>query len=408
MIEFRYNAVDGAGKVCSGILTAGSLVEARQVLRSRALLPVLITPKSRKASAAERKRPTRTFRSAITSKTLTLITRQLASLIANSIRIEEALAAVARQDLPARAKNVLMEIRHQIIDGSSLAKALSAQGNVFPRQYISSVAAGESSGRLDIVLEHLADYTETRQENRQTLQLALIYPAFLALVSGAVIVLLLTKVVPDVVSVYQRRGADLPLSTDLLIAISDFLRQFGVGILVALTLIYAALAWTVRLPAGRQAWGRWSLKAPLFGPFNLRRQAAEISGTLAILIQSGVPLVEALKTAAGVASNDYVSNRLHMAANDVGEGTALHLALSRTGVMPPMMLAIVASAMRSGELGPALARTARDQQKELGAQTKALVALIEPMVLLIMGGIVLFIVLAILTPIVNLNTLSGV
>ena len=365
MIEFRYNAVDGAGKVCSGILTAGSLVEARQVLRSRALLPVLITPKSRKASAAERKRPTRTFRSAITSKTLTLITRQLASL-------------------PARAKNVLMEIRHQIIDGSSLAKALSAQGNVFPRQYISSVAAGESSGRLDIVLEHLADYTETRQENRQTLQLALIYPAFLALVSGAVIVLLLTKVVPDVVSVYQRRGADLPLSTDLLIAISDFLRQFGVGILVALTLIYAALAWTVRLPAGRQAWGRWSLKAPLFGPFNLRRQAAEISGTLAILIQSGVPLV------------------------DVGEGTALHLALSRTGVMPPMMLAIVASAMRSGELGPALARTARDQQKELGAQTKALVALIEPMVLLIMGGIVLFIVLAILTPIVNLNTLSGV
>ena len=146
----------------------------------------------------------------------------------------------------------------------------------------------------------------------------------------------------------------------------------------------------------------------MFGPFNLRRQAAEISGTLAILIQSGVPLVEALKTAAGVASNDYVSNRMRMAANDVGEGTALDLALSRTGVMPPMMLAIVASAIRSGELGPALARTARDQQKELGAQTKALVALMEPMVLLVMGGIVLFIVLAILTPIVNLNTLSGV
>ncbi|MEH6694496.1 MAG: type II secretion system F family protein [Hyphomonas sp.] len=408
MMQFRYNAVDSTGKACSGTLTAGTLVEARQVLRSKALLPVQITLASGKASAAGRKRPTRTFRSAITSKTLTLITRQLASLIANSIRIEEALAAVARQDLPARAKTVLTEIRHQIIDGSSLAKALSAQGNVFPRQYISSVAAGESSGRLDIVLEHLAEYTETRQENRQTLQLALIYPAFLALVSGAVIVLLLTKVVPDVVSVYQRRGADLPLSTDLLIAVSNFLRQFGLGILAALTLLYVALAWAVRRPAGRQAWGRWSLKAPLFGPFNLRRQAAEISGTLAILIQSGVPLVEALKTAAGVASNDYVSSRMHLAANDVGEGTALDLALSRTGVMPPMMLAIVASAIRSGELGPALARTARDQQKELGAQTKALVALMEPMVLLVMGGIVLFIVLAILTPIVNLNTLSGV
>tara|TARA_R110001606_G_scaffold169449_1_gene314505 strand:+ start:10120 stop:11346 length:1227 start_codon:yes stop_codon:yes gene_type:complete len=408
MTEFRYNAVDEAGKVRSGILTAPSLVEARHALRRQALLPVRIVATSAESRGLHGAATGKRGRRAIGAKTLTLITRQLASLVSNAIRLEEAFAAIARQDLPGRVKAVLGEVRNQIIDGRSLADALSAQGSAFPRQYISSVAAGEASGRLDIVLEHLADYTETRQENRQTLQLALIYPAFLALVSGAVIMLLLTKVVPDVVAVYQRRGTDLPISTELLIGMSGFLRHFGGIMLLSLVLTYAGMIWTLRHPAGRRLWGRWSLKAPLLGPFTRRRQAAEVSSTLAILIQSGVPLVHALRTAAGVASNDHVADRIRMAASEVAEGMALDQALARTGVVPPMMLAIVTSAVRSGELGPALGRTSRDQQKELAAQTKALVALMEPMVLLVMGSIVLFIVMAILTPIVSLNTLSGV
>lgn len=407
MTQFSYQAVDAAGAVSNGQIDARDEIDARAKLRSRSLLPVAVDPLHKPASVAYGRRLP-SFGNRIGPATLSRVSRQLASLIGNDIRVEDALSAIARQGLPRTAVASLLGARKQIIEGRSFSDALAAQGNLYPKAFVAAISAGEASGRLDVVLNYLALHMESEWSNRRTIQFAMIYPAFLALVSALIISLLLTNVVPDIMAVYQRRGTELPLATDILISISRALRQWGLAGLALLALAIFIWRWAVSKPAGKQAAAKWALTLPVIGNFLSRRHAAQMATTLAMLVQSGVPLVRALRISAEVSGNVHVRAAMQKAANDVSDGAALDSALSRTGFIPSMMLSMISGAVRSGQLSEALNWAGRDEQSALDQKMKALVALLEPVIMLVMGGVILFIVLAILTPITRLNSLTGV
>lgn len=406
MAEFRFEAVDESGAARRGKLQAPDAASVRNTLRARGFLPVHVEPTGLSTERGHSKALSR-VRRPINAATLSGVTRQLATLLANDIRIEDALSVTARQGVSVRTAGILQDVRNRIVDGQSFAGALAQQGRSFPRPYIAAVAAGEASGRLDTVLGHLAQHTEEAWTNRRTIILALIYPGFLALVSTLIITLLMTQVVPDILGVYQRRSTELPAATQVLVALSQGLRTSGPALIALSVLAAAGAAWFRSTPSGNLLVAAQALRFPVVGSFLKQKHAAQIASTLAILVQSGVPLVRALSIAAEVSGNTQVQNLFHAAASDVGDGAPLDAALARTGILPQMMLSMIAGGIRSGELGAALAWTGRDEQAALDRKLKALTALIEPVVLLLMGGIILFIVMAILTPITRLNALAG-
>lgn len=402
MAAFAYSAVDPNGRTTKGIVEAASAAAARQALRSRALLPVKVEPTAVRVVA--RSRLSRR-QGAIGARSLALVTRQLSTLIGAGVRIEDGLRTVADQAASARIASLLLNLRAAILDGRSFAAGLGDYPHVFGEFYRASVAAGEASGQLGQVMEHLAAFVETRARNRQTVQLALLYPAILAAVSLAIIVALLTFVVPDIVRVFTSRGAELPFLTRALIGLSDFVQAWGLTVAAGgASLVGVALA-LVRRPHLRRRWHGWLARGRLTRSFVLKANAAQFVGTLATLTASRVPLVDALTASAQTVPNLLVRARVEEAAARVREGTALSAALADAKVFPPMLLAMVASGEAGGVLGAALARAAEDQTRDLTTLVATLVALVEPAVLLLMGGIVMLLVLAILLPIVNLNNL---
>ncbi len=403
MAAFAYRAVDAKGRTAKGIVEASSSAAARQALRAQKLLPVSVEP------TAARRGPgagaVRQGRGGIGLRTLTLVTRQLATLIGSGIRVEDALRTVAAQAESTRASSLLLNLRAAVLDGRSFAAALGDYPQVFGDFYRASVAAGESSGQLGQVMEHLSGFVETRAKNRQTVQLALLYPAILAVVSLAVIVALLTFVVPDIVRVFTSRGAELPFLTRALIGLSDLINDWGLVMAALMAGVAGCAALAIRRPAVRWRWHRLLATAPVTRRFALKSNAAQFAGTLATLTVSRVPLIEALGAAAQTVPNLYIRKRVEIVSARVREGVALSTALTEAGVFPPMMIAMVASGEAGGVLGQTLTRAAEDQSRDLNALVAALVALVEPAVLLIMGGIVMLLVLSILLPIVNLNSL---
>ena len=402
MPAFTYQAVDQGGKKSKGLLEAASLAAARADLRKRNLLPLSVEATTQTAGVTATRRNHR-----LSLKKQVLVTRQLATLISAQVRIEDALKIVADQIKGAKDKSLLLNLRSAITDGRSFAESLEDIPGSFDEYYRASVQAGESAGKLPEVMEHLAVHIEDRNRNRQSLQLALIYPALLALVSLGVIVALLAFVVPDIVRVFTARGAELPGLTRGLIAVSDWMQSWGAiaaGVVVAA--IFGGLA-LLRQPAMRLVWDSWLVRVPLISPLVLRLNSAQFSGTLATLVQSGVPLSDALQAAAGTVPNRFIRARVAQITQDVQDGAVLSKSVQASGVFPPMLIAMIASGEASGRLGDSLDRAARDQAASLKATVTAIVALVEPAVLLIMGGIVMLLVMAILMPIVGLNALAG-
>lgn len=402
MPAFSYRAVNPAGKQTKGLIEAASLAAARADLRKRNLLPLSVDATTRGAAGTGRGRAHR-----LGLKKQVLVTRQLATLIGAQVRIEDALKIVADQIKGAKDASLLLNLRAAITDGRSFADSLEDVPGSFDEYYRSSVRAGESAGKLPQVMEHLAAHIEDRSRNRQSLQLALIYPALLALVSLGVIVALLVFVVPDIVRVFTARGAELPALTRGLIAVSDWMQRWGAASAGGIAaLIIGGLA-LLRQPAARLGWDRWIVRAPIISPLVLRLNSAQFSGTLATLVQSGVPLSEALSAAAGTVPNRFIRARVAQITQEVNDGAVLSKSVLAAGVFPPMLVAMIASGEASGRLGDSLDRAANDQAASLKASVTAIVALVEPAVLLVMGGIVMLLVMSILMPIVGLNALAG-
>lgn len=399
MPAFAYRAVDAAGTPANGVIEASSPAAARALLRERALLPTAIAP------AAEARAGFSFGRNRLSPRHLATVTRQISTLVSSDIAVEEALRLVAAQAEGAKASAVLLAVRAAILDGLSFAAALGRQPAAFPEFYRASVAAGERSGKLADVLAHLADFVEARHRTAQKLQLALMYPALLACVSFGMMALLLVYVVPDIVRVFVSRGAELPFLTRALIAVSSGMQAWGAWLLAAVLLV--ALAGGRWMRSNRLAWHRFLSETPPFRRFSRQHNAARFAASLATLVQSDVALMEALHASAAVTPNHHVRAATLGVAARVREGATLRGAMAESGVFPSMLVAIVASGETGGRLGPALGRAAAELERELDALVATMVALVEPAVLLLMGGLVLLMVLAILLPIINLNNLVG-
>ena len=409
MAAFEYTALKADGRRRKGVLEADSVRQVRQLLRDQGLAPLAVESASESRGGPSRSRANRAsitpFRRRLSGLDRVLLTRQLATLIGAGMPVEEALDAVAQQSEKQYAATLVMGIRSRVLEGRSLASALADFPTSFNGLYRSTVAAGEQSGHLGRVLENLADYTERQFEAWRNVEMALLYPVVLLVLAMAIVGALMVFVVPDMVRVLENMGRELPAVTQFLIGASVFVQDWWWALLLTLSAAALGIERLLRLPALRLAWDRQKLNAPFLKRIVRASNAARYANTLSILNASGVPLVDAMGIASEVVANTWLQRSLQAATQRVREGASLRAGLEEAGHFPPMLMHMVASGEASGELDTMLDRVATHQQAEVERIVGALVALFQPLMLLLMGGMVMFIVMAILLPILNMNQL---
>jgi len=397
MSGFEYSALEATGRETRGVIEADTERHARSLLRERGLAP--LTVESIRAAAAQSGRRERFSRPGLSRTGLALVTRQFATLVRAGLTIEEGLNVLIEQTESAGARTLFAAVRARVLEGQSLSHSLAEFPNAFPQIYRAMIEAGEHSGRLGDVLERLADYTENREALRDQVIIAFIYPVLLTVVAFLVIAFLVAYVVPQVTRVFANLGQTLPLVTRALIAISDFARASGAYWLAGLVLAFVAGRLLLRDEARRRRWHGWLLR--LIRGVN----AARFADTLGILTSSGVPLLASLQSAAAVLTNLPMRAAVDEAVRRVREGGALAPALGAAKLFPPLVIHLIASGEATGRLDTMLARAAEAQSRELVNWTRGLTALLGPLLILAMGVVVLFVVLAILLPIFEVNQL---
>lgn len=400
MPAYHYSALDALGKTHKGVMDGDSARQIRQQLRDQQLTPIRVDPVQDQGRDVRR----RFWQKSLSSYDLALLTRQLMVLVAAGIPLEEALRAVGRQSEKSHVQSLIMNVRSRVLEGHSLAQALQQSGS-FPVLYVATIAAGERSGHLDLILDQLADYTENRFAMQKKIQGAMIYPIVLMLMSFAIIMGLMTYVVPDIVKVFANTKQALPLITQILMSTSAFIRNYWPYMLVLSGLGLFLGVRFLRTTAGHYARDRLMLRLPLLGRLTRGINAARFASTLSILTRSGVPLVDALRIGAAVSSNWLIRDAITVAGERVTEGANLASQLDKAGYFPPMMVQMIRSGEQSGELDRMLQRAADMQDREVTSTITTLLALLEPMMLIFMAVIVLVIVIAVMLPIINMNNL---
>jgi general secretion pathway protein F len=402
MGAFEYTAVDPGGRESRGVIEGDTPRQVRQILRERRLLPLSVTEVAAKEASRQQ---SFTLRRSMAPGDLALVTRQLATLVQSALPLEEALLAVAEQTEAPRIKSILLGVRSKVMEGHTLADGLADFPKAFPELYRATVAAGEQSGHLDGVLERLADYTESRQELRQKVQNAMIYPVVLTCLALLIVGGMLVYVVPKVVAVFANTGRELPLLTRTLISLSDFLRHYGIFVAIAVGILVWLIRRVLKRPGPRWAWHGFLLRLPIVGRLTRGFNTARFTRTLSILTGSGVPVLEGLRIAAEVVTNMPMQAAVQEAAARIREGAPIGKSLAVSGHFPPICIHLISSGEASGELETMLSRAAAHQEKEMDALIAAMMGLMEPALIVTMGAIVLMIVLAILLPIFQLNQL---
>ncbi|MBC3932774.1 type II secretion system inner membrane protein GspF [Undibacterium curvum] len=404
MPAFRYEAVDSAGSVSKGVVNADSARAARSDLRSQGLVPVTV-------EAIQQKNDGQTgakaglFADKLSTIELAMFTRQLASLLEAGLPLEQALSALLDQAERTFIRDLVASVRSEVMAGSALSDALKQHANDFPEIYTALVASGEQIGHLSRVLSKLADYIERRNALVQKVKLAFTYPAIVTVVAFAIVIFLLTYVVPQIVSVFANSKQKLPFLTVMMLAISDFVRNWGW--LVAIVLVGAYSLWRVALrdPDIKMRWHRWLLIAPVYGRFERSLNTARFASTLAITTGSGVPILKALQTSRETLSNVAMRLQVEEATNSVREGVSLARALSAHKHFPPMLIHMIRAGEVTGELPAMLERASNTQELDLERRALTMANMLEPLLILAMGGVVLMIVLAVLMPIIEINQL---
>lgn len=402
MPAYEYVALDARGKQQKGLLEGDTPRQVRSSLRDRGLTPLevheVVEGRVTSRSSFSRGR-------GWSHTELTLFTRQLATLARSGLPLDEALAAVAQQSERKNVQRVTLGVRSAVTEGKTLAQALGDFPSVFPPLFRATIEAGESSGKLDGVLERLADYVEKRQALQNKIMLAAIYPAIMTVVAISVVTLLLTYVVPKITAVFTDLNATLPLMTRVLIAMSDFLREYGLGILILLAVGAVIFFNALRSAPFKRRVHALVLRLPLVGRLTRGSNTGRFMRTLGILFGSGVPILDAMRIGSQVVTNLPMREAIDAATLSVREGAPVNKALAGSNLFPPITIHLLASGEASGKLDEMLDRAAEQQEREVETLVAAMMGLMEPLLIVTMGGIVFFIVMAILLPIFDLNQL---
>lgn len=406
MAAFEYVAVDSKGKNKKGVIEGDTARHVRSLLREQGLIPLEVTTTLQKT---KQKSSGLSFgqKRKVSASELALLTRQLATLVESGLPIEEALLAVAEQCEKNSLKSMVMAVRTKVTEGYGLAESMAEFPNIFNQMFRAMVAAGEKSGHLDKVLNRLADYTEQRQQLKSQMTQAMVYPIIMTIVAVGVIVVLLTSVVPQIISQFDHMGANLPGTTQFLIATSEFLQNHGLTILLVFVLSIIVFMQMMKRAAFKMAVHRRILNFPAIGKVIRGVNTARFARTLSILTASAVPLLESMHIAGDVLENVHIKSKVKESSDKVREGSSLRLSLEQTKLFPPMMLHMIASGEKSGQLEGMLERAADNQDREFEAIMNISLKALEPAIMVTMAGVVLFIVMAILQPILQLNTLIG-
>jgi len=403
---FEYQAVTANGRKKRGVLEADTIRQVRQQLREQGLMPLSVEIASQQEKSNQK--TTRwSFKRKVKAQDLALLTRQLSTLVGSALPIEQALLAVADQTEKPRLKNLLMSVRSKVVEGYSLAEAMRDYPHVFDNLYTAMVAAGEKSGHLDQVLTELADYTEQRQHMRSQLTQASVYPLMLTLVAIGIVIFLLVSIVPQIVENFSTMGQSLPPTTTAMLSISEFLQNYGLWMLVIFAVAMVIFKQWLRVDKNKYRYHLMLLRLPFLGKIIRGVSTARFARTLSILTSSAVPLLTGLQITAKVIGNLAIREAIETAATHVKEGSSLRAALQQTGLFPPMMLHMIAAGEKSGELEQMLRRTADNQDREFEGLVQVSLKVFEPALIVTMAGIVFFIVLAIIQPILQLNNSVG-
>ncbi|WP_228894413.1 type II secretion system inner membrane protein GspF [Pseudoduganella aquatica] len=404
MPAFRYEAVDTGGATRKGVVNADSPRSARSDLRAQGLTPLKVEAISAQVDASG-KATRRGFGERMSTTELALFTRQLASLLEAGLPLEQAFSALLEQAERPYVRDLIASIRSEVIGGAALSEVLSRHPRDFAEIYRALVASGEQIGQLSRVLTRLADYIERRNALVQKVKLAFTYPAIVTVVAFSIVIFLLTYVVPQIVSVFANTKQKLPVLTVVMLAVSDFVRNYGLIVLVLL--IGAWFSWRRALQniALKTRWHTWLLTAPLYGKFERSLNTSRFASTLAITTGSGVPILRALETSRDTLTNVAMQQLVEEASDAVREGVSLARALSAQKHFPPMLIHMIRAGEITGELPAMLNRAASAQEADLERRTLTIAGLLEPALILAMGLVVLLIVLAVLMPIIEINQL---
>jgi len=402
MGAFEFVAVDKSGKETKGLLEGDTAKHVRQLLRERQMFPVSVTEIARKET---RTRTSFSLRRGLSASELALLTRQLATLSEAGLPLEEALLAVSQQNENPRAQTILLGVRSRVMEGHALADGLADFPQAFPELYRATVAAGEQSGHLDAVLERLADFTESRQLLQQQVRNALIYPIALVVTAVAIISFMLAYVVPKVVYIFENYDQQLPLLTRVMIGASDFIRDYWLALIVGTVAAVFGMRRILREDGPKRKFHRLLLRLPIISKLTRGINTARFTQTLSILAGSGVPILESLRIAAQVVVNVPMREAVEEASLRIREGAMISRSLAASRLFPPMTTHLISSGEASGRLEEMLARAAINQEREVDGLIATLLGIMQPLLVIIMAGIVLLIVLAILMPIFEINTL---
>ena len=402
MPAFRYEAVDSGGKSQKGVVNADSARAARADLRAQGLLPIEVEAIAAQTEARNRKF---SFGEKLSTDELALFTRQLASLLEAGLPLEQALTALLEQAERPYLRDLLASIRADVVGGGTISDALAQRPRDFNAIYRALVASGEQIGQLARVLARLADYIERRNALMQKVRLAFTYPAIVAAVAFAIVIFLLTYVVPQIVSVFANTKQKLPLLTTAMLALSSFVRNYGIFVLLALIALWFGWRHLLKNPAIKRRWHSWLLRAPVYGKFERSLNTSRFASTLAITTGSGVPILNALQASRDTLSNVAMRELVEQATASVREGVSLARALSAQKHFPPLLIHMIRAGEITGELAGMLERAANVQEQDLERRTLTIAGLLEPALILTMGVVVLVIVLAVLMPIIEINQL---
>lgn len=406
MAAFEYKALNAKGKTQKGVIEGDNARQVRARLKEQGLVPVEVNETRQKAKK-QSSQPSLSFKRGISTPDLALITRQLATLVQSGMPLEECLKAVSEQSEKPRIRTMLLAVRSKVVEGYTLADSLADYPHIFDELFRSMVQAGEKSGHLDGVLERLADYAENRQKLRSKLQQAMIYPVVLVVFAVGIVAFLLAAVVPKIVGQFVQMGQELPQSTQFLLASSDFIQHWGLQLLLAIIVLVYAIKIMLRSPNVRLNWDRRVVRLPLIGKISRGLNTSRFARTLSICTSSAIPILDGMKVAVDVMSNHFVKQQVMLARDNVREGASLRKALDQTKLFPPMMLHMIASGEQSGELEGMLTRAADNQDANFESTVNIALGIFTPALIALMAGLVLFIVMATLMPILEMNNLMS-